>query len=338
MSTPMLPPNATPLERRVASVNGAISDLPTPLRTLWNPATIRADLLPYLAWALSIGIEWEFARTEAERRALVASAVDLHRYKGTPYAIRRGLQLLGFRDAEIIEGMAVIQHDSEIVRDGSQAFAGSARWALFRIVADLGNQEGLDAAQVARVRRIVETYKNARSHLHALSFRVNVTTAVEHPTTISLPLHVGWQPARAKGVRDGRLARGSTRRYRRDGKIRFDGALDRAARVVSATTHYRAGEIYLRSPISVRLRTPLARDALLPRDGRLAFDGSARRGTAMATVTPPTLRVARTLLRDGRSARGGFGPARDGAHTYADGRLRGARYRHATHTTTEAFA
>ncbi|WP_442489384.1 phage tail protein I [Halomonas litopenaei] len=338
MTRALLPPNASALERRLAETTGTLGELPTPLRTLWDPRTVPADLLPYLAWSLSIDLEWGFARTEQEQRDLVAAAVELHRYKGTPYAVRRGMALLGFRDAEIHEGMAALRHDGEVDRDGRQRFAGDARWALFRITADLGNHEGLDGQRLVRIRRIVEHYKNARSHLHALSFRANVTAEATRPISIALPLAVGWQPARAKGVRDGRLQRGSTRRYRRDGELRFDGTLDRAARVVSATTHYRAGEIFFGHALGVRLRPRLVRGATLPRDGRLAFDGRARRGEALATVTPPTLRVARALRRDGRVSRRGFGPTRNGSLTYADAHPRGARYRHATTTRHEAFA
>ena len=338
MSATLLPPNTTPLERRIADTTGIISELPSPLRQLWNPATIPADLLPYLAWALSIEEEWRFARSDQERRTLVATSIDLHRYKGTPYAVRRGMQLLGFRDAEIIEGLPALHHDGEIARDGHHAFAGAARWALFRVAVDLGNQEGLDRQRIARIRHIIEYYKNARSHLYALTFRANLSSAVDRPAQLFLPLAVGLQLRRAKGVRDGRLPRGSVRRYRRDGELRFNSETRRSERVVVATTRYQAGRLYWRQPLSLHLRTSLTWEALLPRDGRLAFDDSARRGLPMATVTPPTLRTTRTLPRNGRFTRQGFGPERRGAVTYGSGQLRGGHHRYHPMTQHEAFA
>lgn len=338
MSASLLPPNTTLLERRIADTTGIISELPSPLRQLWDPATIPADLLPYLAWALSIEEEWRFARSDQERRTLVATSIDLHRYKGTPYAVRRGMQLLGFRDAEIIEGLPALHHDGEISRDGHHAFAGAARWALFRVAVDLGNQEGLDRQRIARIRHIIEYYKNARSHLYALTFRANLSSAVDRPARLFLPLAVGLQLRRAKGLRDGRLPRGSERRYRRDGELRFNGGTRRSERVVVATTHYQAGRLYWRQPLSLHLRTSLTREALLPRDGRLAFDGSARRGQPMATVATPTLRVTRSLPRNGRFTRQGFGPERRGAVTYGSRQPRGGLHRYHPMTRHEAFA
>lgn len=338
MSTTLLPPNTTPLEQRIAVTTGIISELPSPLRELWNPATIPAELLPYLAWALSIEEEWRFARSDQERRTLVATSIDLHRYKGTPYAVRRGMQLLGFRDAEIIEGLPALHHDGEITRDGHHAFAGAARWALFRVAVDLGNQEGLDHQRIARIRHIIEYYKNARSHLYALTFRANLSSAVDHPARLCLPLTVGLQLRRAKGVRDGRLHRGSVRRYRRDGELRFNGETRRSERVVAATTRYQAGRLYWRQPLTLHLRIPLTREALLPRDGRLTFDGSARRGLPMATLAPLTLRTTRTLPRNGRFTRQGFGPQRRGAVTYGSGQPRGGHHRYQSMTRHEAFA
>ena len=67
---------------------------------------------------MSIGEEWALATTEAERRSMVAAAVELHRYKGTPYAVRRGLVSAGFRDATVQEGQAVLRHDATVRRDG----------------------------------------------------------------------------------------------------------------------------------------------------------------------------------------------------------------------------
>lgn len=338
MSATLLPPNTTHLERRLTDTTAIISELPSPLRQLWNPATIPADLLPYLAWALSIEEEWRFARTDQERRTLVATSIDLHRYKGTPYAVRRGMQLLGFRDAEIIEGLPAVHHNGEITRDGHHAFAGAARWALFRVAVDLGNQEGLDRQRIARIRHIIEYYKNARSHLYALTFRANLSSTVDRPARLLLPLAVGLQLHSAKGVRDGRLSRGSVRRYRRDGELSFNGETRRSHRVVVATTRYQAGRLYWRHPLNLRLRASLTREALLPRDGRLAFDGSARRGQPMATVVPPTLRVTRSLPRNGHFTRQGFGPDRRGAVTYGTGHPRGGHHRYHPKTQHEAFA
>lgn len=55
MSGPsLLPRNASDLERQAAQALAQIQRVPIPLRQLWNPNTCPAELLPYLAWSLSV--------------------------------------------------------------------------------------------------------------------------------------------------------------------------------------------------------------------------------------------------------------------------------------------
>ena len=46
-----------------------------------------------------LGDGWEFAKTETEQRELIKGAIEIHRHKGTPWAIKRTLQLLGYGDS-----------------------------------------------------------------------------------------------------------------------------------------------------------------------------------------------------------------------------------------------
>lgn len=82
MTTSLLPPNATPLERALEAAVARIGDVPAPLAQLWDPHAIRADLLPWLAWGLSVD-GWDAEWNEAEKRAVVAGAIEAHRRKGT---------------------------------------------------------------------------------------------------------------------------------------------------------------------------------------------------------------------------------------------------------------
>jgi len=52
------------------------------------------ELLDLLGWQFHIE-GWELAKTIEEKRRLVKSAIELHRYKGTPYAIKKVLEALG---------------------------------------------------------------------------------------------------------------------------------------------------------------------------------------------------------------------------------------------------
>lgn len=78
----LLPPNSTALESALEATMARISDVPVPLRTLWNPQTCPAELLPWLAWGVSVDF-WDAGWSEAAKRAAIASAIEQQRRKGT---------------------------------------------------------------------------------------------------------------------------------------------------------------------------------------------------------------------------------------------------------------
>ncbi|HWV03548.1 phage tail protein I [Ralstonia sp.] len=90
----LLPPNATELERNVTAVAGVISDLPVPLRTLINPDTIPADVLPWLAWHLGVDT-WKDYWPEQIKRARVRAAIPIARKKGTAAAVHEVVASFG---------------------------------------------------------------------------------------------------------------------------------------------------------------------------------------------------------------------------------------------------
>lgn len=83
----LLPINATEQEQAIAEAIARIGDVPVPLRDLWNPDTCPADLLPWLAWALSIDT-WSDAWPESVRRQRIKSAIKIQRRKGTVRSVR----------------------------------------------------------------------------------------------------------------------------------------------------------------------------------------------------------------------------------------------------------
>jgi phage tail P2-like protein len=90
----LLPPNATTLERAVETSMARLLDVPVPLRSLWNPDTCPVELLPYLAWALSID-SWSSAWPEAIKRARVRQALAIQRRKGTSSSVRDVVESFG---------------------------------------------------------------------------------------------------------------------------------------------------------------------------------------------------------------------------------------------------
>lgn len=83
----LLPPNATWLEQGLAKAAARITDVPTPLGTLWNAETCSAEHLPWLAWALGLK-NWSADWPEDIKRARVKSAISVAQRKGTARAVR----------------------------------------------------------------------------------------------------------------------------------------------------------------------------------------------------------------------------------------------------------
>ena len=83
----LLPPNTTPQERALEATLARISDVPVPLRQLYNADTCPINLLPWLAWQLSID-SWKPYWSETVRRARVRSAMTIHRQKGTAKSVK----------------------------------------------------------------------------------------------------------------------------------------------------------------------------------------------------------------------------------------------------------
>ncbi|UZL41975.1 phage tail protein I [Klebsiella pneumoniae] len=95
MSSSLLPPGSSALERRLAQACSGISDLNVPLRDLWNPWKCPAKFLPYLAWAFSVD-RWEETWTETAKRKAVSDAFWIHQRKGTVAAVKRVIEGLGY--------------------------------------------------------------------------------------------------------------------------------------------------------------------------------------------------------------------------------------------------
>ncbi|MEA1606149.1 phage tail protein I [Pseudomonas spirodelae] len=95
MSRPLLPSNATQLERLAAQALAQIERVPVPIRDLLSPTRCPLPLLPYLAWAMSVD-RWEEAWPESTKRQVIASSYYVHAHKGTIGSLRRVVEPLGY--------------------------------------------------------------------------------------------------------------------------------------------------------------------------------------------------------------------------------------------------
>jgi phage tail P2-like protein len=97
----LLPGNLSDLERGLDLAIARMHEIDIPLNKLWDPLTCPVDVLPFLAWALSVD-DWVSEWPENIKRQVVANSLDLHKIKGTRPAIEHGLNSLSL-DTEITE-------------------------------------------------------------------------------------------------------------------------------------------------------------------------------------------------------------------------------------------
>lgn len=95
----MLPPNATPQEKALEGATERVGTAPVPIRALWDVDTCPPELLPWLAWAMSVDV-WDNAWPDAIKRQAIKDSVAIHRTKGTVGAVERALAPYG---VEIVE-------------------------------------------------------------------------------------------------------------------------------------------------------------------------------------------------------------------------------------------
>lgn len=168
MTAGLLPCNAQPLERALEDVAGtAIEAVDVErVRTLADPGTCPAPLLPWLAWALSVD-EWDGAWPEAVQRAVIAASVAVHRHKGTVGSVRAAIAAAGWPHALIVEGAADVHYDGTYQHDGTQIYGGDpSDWAVYRVEVDAP----ITIAQGALIRRVAEAVHPVRCHLIEVRF------------------------------------------------------------------------------------------------------------------------------------------------------------------------
>lgn len=117
------------------------------------------------------------ALLEAQQRELIKSAIELHRYKGTPWSIKEALRRIGFGGAEILEGVGQF-YDGSFFHNAAVTYSGLSNWACFRVIFDLGNLKGINEAQTIDLIALINEYKNARSKLVDLAFSKNIEDTV----------------------------------------------------------------------------------------------------------------------------------------------------------------
>ncbi len=138
--------------------------------------TVDADALPILAEQFDVmGVKgYAYAPTEQDKRNLIKKAIELHRYKGTPWSIKEALKAIGYYGAVIQERLInVIFYDGVYTHNGTQLY-GPGHWADFRVLIDLGASSGVNAQTAAEAVALINEYKNVRSRLRDVSYMATI--------------------------------------------------------------------------------------------------------------------------------------------------------------------
>lgn len=152
------------------------------------------EALPYLADQFDVDGLQGFAMADdlEQKRDIIKRSISLHKYIGTPWAIREACRTVGFPVIVLEEGVTAVR--------GGEATAED--WARFRVLVDPDNSRPINSELSQKVRTFIEFYKNERSHLVDFGFlqkirdtfrpivggrdNLSVATLVVHPNPITL--------------------------------------------------------------------------------------------------------------------------------------------------------
>lgn len=172
----ILPNDATPREKAYAAVDARFEDIDTDLvRRVKSVAEAPADYLPYLAWERSVDV-YDPAWPEAVKRAVIAAAPEVHRYKGTRHAVEVALAALrvgteitewwqevpraapytfrvtAYARGRLYDGPVLDTRLTRVIYSAITRAKPLSRAFTFSVVANLPSTLGMAAAATARVR------------------------------------------------------------------------------------------------------------------------------------------------------------------------------------------
>ncbi|CAA0111587.1 Uncharacterised protein [BD1-7 clade bacterium] len=172
MTDSLLPPNATQLERDLETVLASASDLPVPIRDLWDPWNCPEHMLPWLAWAVSVD-EWDSDWPTEIKRQVCDSSVEVHKRKGTVDAVERALASL---DAIVEMEPGDVPHSFRLT-----AYAQSNL--------DKNGNTLLTPKLIEQLSRVINRAKNVRSQ-YELTVGVGFTHHLQTALVMGRPLAI----------------------------------------------------------------------------------------------------------------------------------------------------
>ena len=143
-------------------------DILSPLWQLIAPVAVGVDALTNIDLLIDIdnlietgAVVSADSLTEAAQREMLKSAVPLHRFRGTPWAVKQALAALGWNQVSLLEGQS---------RWGGAACPANLGWAVFRVMINLVNGQAVQSEVVSAAAAAVKFFKPARAWLDSIWF------------------------------------------------------------------------------------------------------------------------------------------------------------------------
>ncbi|ELN4141227.1 phage tail protein I [Klebsiella pneumoniae] len=171
MTEPLqLPP---PLEgdislRTLGRLAGRLDNIDLSVLMVFLVDIVDSSALPWLGEQFSLsGGGWELAESDDVRRMLIKAAIELHRYKGTPWSIREVIRRFGFGEVDLIEGTGRLSYDGNRSYNGLFVHGDAAAWAVYRVIL----KQPITNDQAAMLRQTLAAFAPARCHLASLEYQ-----------------------------------------------------------------------------------------------------------------------------------------------------------------------
>lgn len=171
MTEPLqLPP---PLEgdislRTLGRLAGRLDNIDLSVLMVFLVDIVDSSALPWLGEQFSLsGDGWGLAESDDVRRMLIKAAIELHRYKGTPWSIREVIRRFGFGEVDLIEGTGRLSYDGNRSYNGLFVHGDAAAWAVYRVIL----KQPITNDQAAMLRQTLAAFAPARCHLASLEYQ-----------------------------------------------------------------------------------------------------------------------------------------------------------------------
>ena len=152
-----------------------VDNFPVDVVMTFMMGILRESALDTMATDLSVNGIGGFAQatTESERRDILFNAIRTRKRIGTPWAVKRAIETLGYSTPVIIEGYG----NAPIIYNGGNNYngivyynGGNNGWAQFVVILPEAELIGLTSTDIDQLVQYINHYKNARSKLVGIGY------------------------------------------------------------------------------------------------------------------------------------------------------------------------